>query len=58
MTLFLMPTIYAVMNRRDDERKARADARREEIASGHRRKRKAIASEEGIETEGGNNAEG
>ena len=34
MTLFLMPTIYAIMNRRDDERKARAEARREAIAAG------------------------
>ncbi|MDR1388600.1 MAG: efflux RND transporter permease subunit [Treponema sp.] len=34
MTLFLMPTIYAIMNRRDDERRARAQARREAIAAG------------------------
>jgi HAE1 family hydrophobic/amphiphilic exporter-1 len=37
MTLFLMPTIYAVMNKRDDERRARAEARREAIAAGKRR---------------------
>ncbi|MDR2766923.1 MAG: efflux RND transporter permease subunit [Treponema sp.] len=34
MTLFLMPTIYALMNKRDDERRARAEARREAIAAG------------------------
>jgi HAE1 family hydrophobic/amphiphilic exporter-1 len=36
MTLFLMPTMYAIINKRDDERKARAEARREAIASGHK----------------------
>jgi HAE1 family hydrophobic/amphiphilic exporter-1 len=34
MTLFLMPTVYAILNKRSDERQARAAARREEIASG------------------------
>jgi len=34
MTLFLMPTVYAVINKRSDERAARAEARREGIASG------------------------
>jgi HAE1 family hydrophobic/amphiphilic exporter-1 len=34
MTLFLMPTVYAVLNRRSDERAARAEARREGIALG------------------------
>ena len=34
MTLFLMPAVYAVFNRRSDERRARADARRERIAAG------------------------
>jgi HAE1 family hydrophobic/amphiphilic exporter-1 len=34
MTLFLMPTIYAVLNKRSDEREARAEARREGIALG------------------------
>ena len=38
MTLFLMPTIYAVMNKRSDERKARADAKRQRIALGLNRK--------------------
>jgi HAE1 family hydrophobic/amphiphilic exporter-1 len=34
MTLFLMPTVYYIINRRSDEREARAEARREEIAAG------------------------
>ncbi|MCL2129291.1 MAG: efflux RND transporter permease subunit, partial [Treponema sp.] len=34
MTLFLMPTVYYIMNRRDDERKAKAAARRLRIAKG------------------------
>ncbi|MDR2633563.1 MAG: efflux RND transporter permease subunit [Treponema sp.] len=34
MTLFLMPTIYAIMNKRSDERKTKAQARRERIAAG------------------------
>ena len=34
MTLFLMPTVYALMNRKDDERRARAEARRDAIAAG------------------------
>jgi HAE1 family hydrophobic/amphiphilic exporter-1 len=38
MTLFLMPTIYAIINKRDDERQARAEARREAIALGLNRK--------------------
>ncbi|MDR0455273.1 MAG: efflux RND transporter permease subunit, partial [Treponema sp.] len=37
MTLFLMPTVYALMNRRSDERAARAEARRERIAAGEGR---------------------
>ena len=37
MTLFLMPTIYYIFNRRSDERVARAEARRERIAAGLRR---------------------
>jgi HAE1 family hydrophobic/amphiphilic exporter-1 len=40
MTLFLMPTVYAIMNKRSDERAAKAAARREEIASGERAKKK------------------
>jgi HAE1 family hydrophobic/amphiphilic exporter-1 len=38
MTLFLMPTVYAIMNKRSDERKAKAEARRERIAAGISRK--------------------
>jgi HAE1 family hydrophobic/amphiphilic exporter-1 len=38
MTLFLMPTVYYVMNKHSDERKARAEARRERIAAGLSRK--------------------
>ncbi|MDR3325537.1 MAG: efflux RND transporter permease subunit, partial [Spirochaetaceae bacterium] len=34
MTLFLMPTIYAIFNKHDDARRARRAARREGIASG------------------------
>ena len=34
MTLFLMPTIYAIINKRGDERAARAEARRDAIAAG------------------------
>ncbi|MCL2374229.1 MAG: efflux RND transporter permease subunit [Treponema sp.] len=38
MTLFLMPTIYYIMNKRSDERAAKAAARRERIAMGLKRK--------------------
>ena len=38
MTLFLMPTIYYIVNRRSDERAAKAEARRQRIADGLRRK--------------------
>jgi len=38
MTLFLMPVIYAIFNKRADQRKARAEARRERIAAGLSRK--------------------
>ncbi|MDR2073607.1 MAG: efflux RND transporter permease subunit [Spirochaetaceae bacterium] len=34
MTLFLMPAIYALLNKRDDARRARAEARREAVAAG------------------------
>jgi len=37
MTLFLMPTVYAIINRRSDERAAKAEARRERVAAGQRR---------------------
>jgi HAE1 family hydrophobic/amphiphilic exporter-1 len=38
MTLFLMPTIYYIMNKHSDERTARAEARRNRIAQGLSRK--------------------
>jgi HAE1 family hydrophobic/amphiphilic exporter-1 len=38
MTLFLMPTVYYIMNRHSDEQKARTEARRERIAEGLSRK--------------------
>ncbi|MDR1277378.1 MAG: efflux RND transporter permease subunit, partial [Treponema sp.] len=34
MTLFLMPAVYAIMNKRSEERDAKAEARRERIAAG------------------------
>jgi HAE1 family hydrophobic/amphiphilic exporter-1 len=34
MTLFLMPTMYYIINKRSDERFVRAEARRERIAAG------------------------
>ncbi|GHV71556.1 multidrug ABC transporter [Spirochaetia bacterium] len=46
MTLFLMPTIYAIMNKHSDERLARAEARRERIAAGLSRKQQALAAKE------------
>jgi HAE1 family hydrophobic/amphiphilic exporter-1 len=38
MTLFLMPVIYYIFNRKDDERRAKAEARRDRIAAGKRKK--------------------
>jgi HAE1 family hydrophobic/amphiphilic exporter-1 len=38
MTLFLMPTIYYVVNKNSDDRKARMEARRDRIAQGLGRK--------------------
>jgi len=40
MTLFLMPTVYAIINKRSDERAARAQARRDKIAAGEKRSKK------------------
>jgi len=45
MTLFLMPTVYALINRRSDAREARARERRERIASGERRLNKNYKEE-------------
>jgi HAE1 family hydrophobic/amphiphilic exporter-1 len=38
MTLFLMPTVYYIANRKDDLRMAKSEARRERIAAGLKRK--------------------
>ncbi|MDR0707097.1 MAG: efflux RND transporter permease subunit [Treponema sp.] len=43
MTLFLMPIIYAIFNKRSDERRAKAEARRERIAAGLTRKQAKAA---------------
>jgi HAE1 family hydrophobic/amphiphilic exporter-1 len=43
MTLFLMPSVYAIVNKRSEERRAKAEARRERIAAGISR-RQAHAS--------------
>jgi len=43
MTLFLMPTVYAIINKRSDERAARAQARRDKIAAGEGRGKKSKA---------------
>jgi len=42
MTLFLMPAVYALLNKHSDERDARAQARRERIAAGEGRKKKLV----------------
>jgi HAE1 family hydrophobic/amphiphilic exporter-1 len=44
MTLFLMPTIYAIFNKRDDERHAKQEARREAIAAGLSSKAAIVAA--------------
>jgi HAE1 family hydrophobic/amphiphilic exporter-1 len=50
MTLFLMPTVYYIINRRSDERIAKAEARRERIAAGLTRKEaRAMALEAEVE---------
>jgi HAE1 family hydrophobic/amphiphilic exporter-1 len=46
MTLFLMPTVYALINRRSDAREAKAKARRDRIAAGERRLNKAADTKE------------
>jgi HAE1 family hydrophobic/amphiphilic exporter-1 len=51
MTLFLMPTVYYVFNRRDDERKAKREARRQRIALGLSAKDVSKSSDT-IQTEG------
>jgi HAE1 family hydrophobic/amphiphilic exporter-1 len=50
MTLFLMPTVYYIINRRSDERQAKAEARREEIAAGlpHRKEKRRKSASQGV----------
>ncbi|MFH2113404.1 MAG: efflux RND transporter permease subunit, partial [Spirochaetota bacterium] len=52
MTLFLMPVIYAIFNRRADERRTRADARRDRLAAGFTRKqvKAMLAADTGVST--------
>ncbi|AEF81426.1 efflux RND transporter permease subunit [Leadbettera azotonutricia] len=53
MTLFLMPTVYFLMNRSSDQRAAKAEAKRERIAAGLSRKeaKAKASSSEGTDTE-------
>jgi HAE1 family hydrophobic/amphiphilic exporter-1 len=44
MTLFLMPTLYAIINGRSDARKAKAQARRDRIAEGEKARVKNLQS--------------
>ena len=54
MTLFLMPVIYAIFNRRADERRAKAAARRDRLAAGYTRKQvKAMLAAENKPTGAG-----
>jgi len=46
MTLFLMPTVYALINRRSDDRAAKARERRERIAAGQKRLNKDNVEEQ------------
>ncbi|MDR3148098.1 MAG: efflux RND transporter permease subunit [Treponema sp.] len=50
MTLFLMPAIYYIFNRHSDERAARAQARREEIAAGlpHRQEKHRLKAKDHV----------
>jgi HAE1 family hydrophobic/amphiphilic exporter-1 len=49
MTLFLMPVVYAVMNKHSDRRAAQAQAKREKIAAGEGRAKNKIAAHTGTE---------
>jgi HAE1 family hydrophobic/amphiphilic exporter-1 len=51
MTLFLMPVIYYILNKRSDERAAKAEARRERIAAGLKRKDAKTAANAGVVAE-------
>ena len=46
MTLFLMPVVYAILNKKSDERDRRAEERRQRIAAGQSARRKKDASVE------------
>jgi HAE1 family hydrophobic/amphiphilic exporter-1 len=46
MTLFLMPTVYYIMNRKSEERIRKAEERRERIAAGFTRKQTKLHSHE------------
>jgi HAE1 family hydrophobic/amphiphilic exporter-1 len=46
MTLFLMPTIYAIVNKRSEERGTRAEERRARIAAGETGRARAVKIEE------------
>jgi len=48
MTLFLMPTIYYIMNRRADERAAKRAARRERIAAGDKWQRNSALDQTAV----------
>jgi HAE1 family hydrophobic/amphiphilic exporter-1 len=60
MTLFLMPTVYYIVNKSSDKRHARAEARRERIAAGLTRKQaRQRAAGQGVarnDLSGGTNA--
>jgi len=45
MTLFLMPTVYAIFNKHSDKRSAKAQERRDRIAAGEGRGKLVIADE-------------
>jgi HAE1 family hydrophobic/amphiphilic exporter-1 len=49
MTLFLMPVVYATINKHSDRRAAQAQARREKIAAGEGRAKNKIAVRTGTE---------
>jgi HAE1 family hydrophobic/amphiphilic exporter-1 len=52
MTLFLMPVIYAVMNKNSDRRAAQAQAKRDKIAAGERRIKYKLTAKSGGMVEG------
>jgi len=48
MTLFLMPTVYAIINKNSEKRSAKAQEKREKIAAGEGRAKKAVVTTEGV----------